>query len=251
MTTTDKIKNAGIVGMPPLAVIRELNDKKIAIHDLDTRLVRADLETTTAFVPKVYCAILRTVVLNALHLELDTIYIDVGPGKCDGALHVAAVLADLLSIPVIRTRNSDSTPFGNPICRSRMDLTGKFLRITEGVKYAAPTADDPAPCRPTAGFWGVPPRDFSILELFPDTTHIYGWTRCLENKTPADLRLEEYFNAEVPTIFFAQSFCAKNALAKHLARKHPRSLYLDSDLRAGASTKAKIQAFLELSGVHS
>jgi hypothetical protein len=71
----------------------------------------------------------------------------------------------------------------------------------------------------------------------------------MENKTPADITLESYFNPEVPTVFFAQSFCAKTALAKFLAAKHPKGLYLDTDVSCSSSAKAKIQAFLELSGV--
>jgi hypothetical protein len=71
----------------------------------------------------------------------------------------------------------------------------------------------------------------------------------MENKTPADTDLESYFNPEVPTVFFAQSFCAKTALAKFLAAKHPKGLYLDVDVTCGSSARAKIQAFLELSGV--
>jgi len=154
----------------------------------------------------------------------------------------------MLSIPVIRTENQDRERLGNPACFSGLSLLEKFQRITAGVKSPDP-ADDPPPCQPTAGFWGVPPRDFSILALFPPTTHIYGWTRCMENKTPADQALEAYFNPSIPTVFFAQSFCAKTALARHLAGKHPRALCLDIDITAGASAKAKIQAFLELSGV--
>ncbi|MCA1765372.1 MAG: hypothetical protein LC633_03840, partial [Desulfobulbaceae bacterium] len=80
-------------------------------------------------------------------------------------------------------------------------------------------------------------------------THLYGWTRCMENKTPADSVLEARFNPEIPTVFFAQSFCAKTALARLLAKKHPHALYLDIDVNTGSSAKAKIQAFLELSGV--
>ena len=71
----------------------------------------------------------------------------------------------------------------------------------------------------------------------------------MENKTPDNRPLEEYFNPDIPTVFFAQSFCAKTALARHLANRHPRGLYLDCDVTAGNSAKAKIQAFLELSGV--
>lgn len=242
-------KKVGIVGMPPLKIIRELNASQVTIHDLDTPVVRADIELAAPYLPRVYCAILRTVVVNALHISLDAVYVDVGPGKCDAALHVTTVLKDMLSIPVYQTKNDDTTGFGTPICMSRMALMEKFERITEGVKYAARPKDSPVKCQPTAGFWGVPPRDFSILELFPDTTHIYGWTRCMENKTPADHELELEINPEVPTVFYAQSFCAKTALARHLAAKHGHALYLDSDVTAGGSAKAKIQAFLELSGV--
>jgi hypothetical protein len=245
----ENYKKVGIVGMPPLAVIRQLNDNNVAIHDLDTPLVKADIESTAPYLPRVYCAILRTVVLNALNVTLDAIFIDVGPGKCDCALHVATVLQDMLDIPVHKTINEDRDGFSTPICTTEMDLMEKFLLITEGVTSAVPSSGNYAPCQPTAGFWGVPPRDFSILSLFPETTHIFGWTRCMENKTPADHELEMIFNPAIPTVFYAQSFCAKTALARHLADKHPHGLYLDSDVTAGGSAKAKIQAFLELSGV--
>ena len=235
--------------MPPLELIRELNANGTVIHDLDTPMIKADIELTAPYLPRVYCAILRTVVLNGLHLKLDAIYIDVGPGKCDCALHVATVLEDMLAIPIYRTKNEDTSSFGTPISHSRMGLLQKFERITEGVKNPEKPSKPPEPCNPTAGFWGVPPRDFSILDLFPDTTHIYGWTRCMENKTPADHELELHYNPDIPTVFYAQSFCAKTALARHLADKHPHGLYLDSDVTAGGSAKAKIQAFLELSGV--
>jgi hypothetical protein len=243
------LNKVGIVGMPPLTVIGELNRQGIIIHDLDEPLVRVDIEAASPFLPSVYCAILRTAVVNALHLELDAIFIDTGPGKCDCALHTATVLADALPIPVIPTSNTDSRSYGIPLCRAKMDLVSRMRAITAGVKSAAPHPGAPPPCRPVAGFWGVPPRDFSILELFPDATHIYGWTRCMENKTPADHALERSCNHQVPTVFFAQSFCAKTALARYLARKHPQALYLDVDLHTGGSARAKIQAFLELSEV--
>ncbi|MFC1827449.1 hypothetical protein ACFLZQ_05945 [Thermodesulfobacteriota bacterium] len=246
---TKVYKNVGIVGMPPLEVIKELAVHNITIHDLDTPMIKADIELTAPYLPRVYCAILKTVVLNVLHLTLDAIYIDVGPGKCDCALHTATVLEDMLAIPIYKTKNEDMIPFGTPVSKSRMDLMQKLERITEGVKTIEKLPSSPTPCKPTAGFWGVPPRDFSILNLFPDTTHIYGWTRCMENKTPADHELELHYNPEIPTVFYAQSFCAKTALARHLADKHPHGLYLDSDVTAGGSAKAKIQAFLELSGV--
>jgi hypothetical protein len=242
------MNNIGIVGIPPLAIIEKLHADGSVIHDLDTQLVSADIEGTVSYLPRVYCAILRTVLLNALHLDIEALYIDVGPGKCDSALQLATVLEEVLSIPVVQTKNEDTRNFGTSTCRTKMDLKEKFLRITEGVKKPK-TSIGYKSCQPTAGFWGVPPRDFSLLELFPDTTHVYGWTRCMENKTPANRQLELHCNEAVPTVFFAQSFCAKTALAYHLAQQHPQALYLDCDVTAGSSAKAKIQAFLELSGV--
>lgn len=244
-------RRVGIVGQPPRALIGELNARACEILDLDAMLIQADMESTVTILPRVYCAILRTVVLNAMHLELEAIIIDTGPGKCDSALYVATILQEKLTIPVLTTVNLDDEPCGHPYCRAELDLTEKFLAITEGVKSARPGPNPPPPCRPTAGFWGVPPRDFSILAHFPATTHVYGWSRCLENKTPAHLTLEMHHNQDIPTVFFAQSFCAKTALARHLAARHPRALYLDIDVHTTSSAKAKIQAFLELSGASS
>ena len=248
MKDANAYKIVGIVGMPPLSIIRELNEKKVLIHDLDEPIVQRDIENASPFLPRVYCAVLRTVVVNALSLNLDAIYIDVGPGKCDSALYVADILADALPIPIIRTRNQDSQSFGTPISESCRPLVEKLTRITTSVRQWPPTQDIPPPCRPTAGFWGVPPRDFSILTIFPDTTHVYGWSRCMENKTPADLELEKMYNPAVPTVFFSQSFCAKTALARYLAHTHPNGLYLDIDTHTSGSAKAKIEAFLTLTG---
>ena len=98
----------------------------------------------------------------------------------------------------------------------------------------------------TPGFWGVPPNDLEILRLFPDTTHVYGWTRCVEAGTPADLELEMFVDENVPTVFYAQAFCAKAQLAKYLADKY-NGLYIDIDDYASNSIKAKVEAFLRLS----
>ncbi len=235
----------GIVGVPPLEIIRKINSEKDRIVDLDEPQLALPMDREE-HLPKVYCAILRTVLLNAMNMHLDRIYIDIGQGKCDCALHVATVLKQCLTIPVITTKNRDTIGYGVPICRSSLSLPEKFLAVTKGVQSDEPPPDHP-PSEPAAGFWGVPPRDFTFLSLFPDTTHIYGWTRCMENKTPADIELESYYNPDIPTVFFAQSFCAKTALAKHLAERHPKGLYVDCNVTAGSSIRAKIEAFLELS----
>ncbi|MBU0961864.1 MAG: hypothetical protein KKD01_05940 [Proteobacteria bacterium] len=242
-------QRVGIVGIPPLSVMKALAAPHITIYDLDEPQGRIDIETASPFLPRVYCGILRTVIANSLTIKPDFIYIDTGPGKCDCAVHTATVLEDTLpETRIVRTKNRDSTDFGTPLCKSRMGLLNKMQAITASVQSPMPY-QELQPCTPTAGFWGVPPRDFSLLSLFPDTTHVYGWARCMENKTPDNLELELHYNPDVPTVFFAQSFCAKTALARHLATKHPHALYLDCDVTAGNSAKAKIQAFLELSGI--
>ncbi len=247
--TADR-KKAGIVGVPPLDIIRELNETGAEIYDLDEPREGININRADSILPRVYCAIIRTVVVNALYLDLDIIYMDTGAGKCDSSLNTSFILEEILDIPVIRTSNLDTDSHGFPLCRTRMPLTEKIGKITSRV--TSPVLPDtglyPA-CRPTAGFWGVPPRDLSLLEPFPASTHVYGWTRCMENKTPADSALELYYNPEIPTVFFAQSFCPKAGTARFLASRHPRALYLDVDTRGGSSARAKIEAFLELSGV--
>jgi len=242
-------KCAGIVGVPPFTIMKMLAGPDFEVFDLDEPQGKIDIETASPFLPRVYCGILRTVISNSIAIKPDIIYIDTGAGKCDCAVHTATVLEDILpDCEVIRTRNDDSKNFGTPLCKTKMPLLQKMAAITASVQN--PNAyQSLSSCTATAGFWGVPPRDFSLLDLFPDTTHVYGWTRCMENKTPDNLDLELHFNPDIPTVFFAQSFCAKTALARHLAGKHPHGLYLDCDVTAGNSAKAKIQAFLELSGL--
>jgi len=86
-------RKIGIVGIPPLAVIRRINSDRDQIIDLDEPQLQIAIDLSAQYLPRVYCAILRTVVLNAMHLDLDRIYIDVGPatippfsGELDGVL---------------------------------------------------------------------------------------------------------------------------------------------------------------------
>lgn len=244
-------KRIGIVGMPPVAMVRFFHKRGMEIIDLDEPRGIITLDETASLIPRVYCAVLRTVILNALREQcLDGVVVDTGPGKCDGALYVADILSQL-HLPVRTVTNLDSTRLGSSISESALPLPEKMSRITRSVlspEGAALPAGATSPCHATAGFWGVPPHDFSLLSLFPDTTHIFGWARCMENKTPADHALERIINPAIPMVFFAQSFCAKTALARKLAGEHPKALMVDCDVRSGGSVRAKIEAFLELSG---
>jgi len=245
-------KRIGIVGIPPVAMIQNFRERGMEIIDLDEPQGLVTLDETASLIPRVYCAVLRTVVLNALrqHGLLDGVVVDTGPGECDGAIYVADILSQL-HIPVQTVANLDSTRLGSSISESDLPLLEKRSRITRSVlspEGAALPAGAASPCHATAGFWGVPPHDFSLLSLFPDTTHIFGWARCMENKTPADHALERVINPSIPMVFFAQFFCAKTALARKLAGEHPKALMVDCDVRSGGSVRAKIEAFLELSG---
>lgn len=235
--------------MPPRDVMRGFKEEKALVYDLDALHVKPDLEITASYIPRVYCAILRTVLTNVKKMSLDAVCIDVGEGKCNGANYLAGILESEISIPILRTRNDDCTRFGNPVSESGLPLVEKMRRITDGVLDPDNKKRNLTRCEPTAGFWGVPPRDFSILELFPHRTHVFGWARCMENKTPSDIELERLSDPGAPTVFFAQSFCQKSALAYYLAKHHPCGIYVDADVYMGHSTKAKLQAFLELNGV--
>lgn len=231
-----------IAGCPTEEVLAPLRaDPSVDLVDLDVPSDRAPLALADSHVPRVYCSVLRTVVANALAHRPERIFADVGEGKCDGMRLTAEVLASL-GFDVVRVRNESRTSLGHPISVSSLPLREKVDRITAQLltgKRAAPSA---APAR--AGFWGVPPTDFAILDLFPEGTHVFGWTRCLENGTPADLDLEKHVDSGLPTVFFAQSFCQKNVLARHLAALH-NGLHVEAAERITRADRAKIEAFFE------
>ncbi len=202
----------------------------------------------TNLVPDNYCTIIKNIVDNAFAFKKKIIKIlaPIGKDKCDCALFTAEILKSYgfcveTSIFEEKTYKKNSLY----ISTSTLPLKQKIELITSNIieqkdyshlEYSAPTA----------GFWGVPPNDLSILDMFPNSTHVYGWTRCVEAMAPYDLELEQFVDKEIKTVFFAQTFCAKNQLAKHLANKY-NGLYIDIDGTPSNSTKAKIEAFLRLS----
>lgn len=225
----------------------------------------------TNILPESYCKIIRNIIDNALFLKPDLILAPIGKDKCDSGWFASKILSDM-GFNVIQTIFEDLEPKREiVICDSNMPLYDKITTITAGIinpeifstplRCFAPLPPQGGQKSPlsmesqnksniftpfTPGFWGVPPNDLEILRLFPDTTRVYGWTRCVEAGTPADLDLEMYVNPNVPTVFYSQSFCSKAQLAKYLADKY-NGLYIDIDDYASNSIKAKIEAFLRLS----
>ena len=176
--------------------------------------------------------------------KIKVIVATTGKEKCDAGYFAAIILEDL-GMNVIKTKYEEYSEdaFPTPISESNLPLSEKINLITEGI-YKKQNLNL-TPSIPTVGFWGVPPNDFELLSLFPDTTHVFGWSRCVEAGRPGDLELEMYANPDIPTVFFTQTFCAKMQIAKYLASKY-NGLFIDADDKISRSTKAKVEAFIKL-----
>ncbi len=240
-----KEKVIGVVGVPPWDIMQEYKSQGYEIVDLDDQLPRIRMREDV--LPNIYCSILKRVASNAMSLwnkkKLELVVADVGNGKCDGMRYISTCLQRLYDIPVREEINRNRKGPGYPICQSQYPLKKKMELIVQSVSKPLDSSIELEYIEPQCGFWGVPPFDFSILQLFPPNTHIYGWTRCMENKTPADDELELELDKGVPIIFFAQSFCQKAALAYNLARRHG-GMYVEMDKILTRSTAAKIEAFI-------
>ena len=209
----------------------------------------------TNILPESYCKIIKNIIDNTMFLKPDLIIAPIGKDKCDSCWFASKILTDMGFNVVTTIYEETNNKQEIIICRSNLPLYDKIQLITANIIQQAVTTYQPAlipennnSSNPlfTPGFWEVPPNDLEILKLFPDTTHVYGWTRCVEAGAPADLDLEMYVNPNVPTVFYAQAFCSKAQLAKYLADKY-NGLYIDIDDYASGSIKAKIEAFLRLS----
>ncbi len=199
-----------------------------------------------AALPDSYCKIVKNIMDNALHLKDDFIVIlaPIGKDKCDSGWFAAAILKDMgfnIETSIYECLEKKSEPI---ISESSLPLKTKFEIITDAIvkPYDKSKLEK---SQAKFGFWGVPPNDLSIFDLFPDQTHVFGWTRCVEMGCPANLELEMYVDPDIPTVFYSQSFCSKAQLAKYLADKY-NGLYIDVDDYATKSTKAKIEEFIKL-----
>jgi hypothetical protein len=242
---SERKRRIGFAGCPPEEVLAPLRAGELIALD---NLVEGVEPRSESLVPRTTCRIIRRILDNALALDLDEIVIDEGYGKCDTARGLAEVLEGLVDIPVVRTENDNRVGAGTPISDSDLPLVKKVELILDGLleaQHAVPLRQE---SQPKAAMWGVPAADFAIYSLFPDGTQVLGWTRCLENRTPADWELEMHVPGGVPTVFFAQTFCPKNVVAAHLARRH-NGLHVDVDGVLSQQVRAKIEAFLRFRGV--
>lgn len=241
-------KVVGYYGFPRrglLAGIRERFGPGVELVDLDLASGAPD----SGLLPSTTCRIITNIVDNAVLFgdRLAAVVAAVGEDKCDRGRHAAMILRER-GVEVIESRFPPEEYEERPLHYSvgRGPLTVRVDLIMKTVVDPAPPEDPPDRCEPVNGFWGVPPNDFRILELFPETTHIYGWTRCVEAGRPGDMELERFVDEGVPTVFFTQSFCAKQDLAHYLANRH-RGLFVDCHREVNDSILAKVEAFIRLS----
>ncbi len=249
------MQKIGFWGYPHPNIIKETKEKYPNAEWIDLDIDFGYEHTN--ILPESYCKIIRNIIDNTIYIKPDLIIAPIGKDKCDSVWFASRILADM-GFNVITTIFEELKPIREiKISKSNIPLIDKITFITAGIiDNSIWTKNYETSCVPqnntsknssfTPGFWGVPPNDLEILKLFPDSTHVYGWTRCVEAGTPADLDLEMYVNPNVPTVFYAQAFCAKAQLAKYLANKY-NGLYIDIDDYASNSIKAKIEAFLRLS----
>lgn len=251
----DNVKIIGFWGYPEPDVMNNIKQK---YPDADWIDLDIDFQyPKTNILPESFCKIIRNIIDNAVYLKPDLILGPIGKDKCDSGWFAARVLVDL-GFNVIQTVFESLEPKREiKISTSDLPLIKKVTTITDSItnpsllelnynKVEIPEDNNSKNKLFTPGFWGVPPNDLELLNLFPNTTRVYGWTRCVEAGTPADLELEMFVDENVPTVFYAQAFCSKSMLAKYLADKY-NGLYIDIDDYASNSIKAKVEAFLKLS----
>lgn len=231
----------GFWGYPNPEIKKEINSKYPNCEWIDLDI---DFEYPQSnILPDAYCKIIKNIIDNSLYIKPDLIVATIGKDKCDSGWFASYLLKDL-GFNVIQSIFEDiSKRKDTPISESDIPLRNKIELITGNIikqkKYELKKVDA------KFGFWGVPPNDLSILELFPNETHVFGWTRCVEANVPADIELEMLVDENIPTVFYSQAFCAKSQLAKYLAKKYD-GLYVDIDDYSTNSVKAKIEAFLKL-----
>jgi len=234
-------------GYPEKEVINKTKSEypNVKWVDLDIDYNYPDIK----FLPENYCTIIKNIFNNAFYLKdrIIKILAPIGKDKCDSAYFASEILKQY-GFNIVQTVFEDKCPdilnLKLPISKSNLPLKTKVELITKNI-VEQKNYSNLNESKPVFGFWGVPPNDLSILELFPDNTHCYGWLRAVEAGYPGDYEIETYVDEGVPTIFFTQAFCSKTQLAKYLANKY-EGLFVDIDTITNNSSRAKIEAFLKL-----
>ena len=248
MIPSGEKKLIGYFGFPVRSVFQEARERfgpDLSVIDLDIDHGAPD----SGLLPTTTCRIISNIMNNAVALadSLAVVIAAVGEDKCDRGRNISFLLRGM-GFNVIESRFSEGDLEDRPLVWSvgMGPLADRITSIMDTVVDPALPDDPPKACTATHGFWGVPPNDYRILELFPSTTHIYGWTRCVEAGRPSDMELECFVEENVPTVFFTQSFCAKQDMAHYLAEKCG-GIEVDCHREINDTLLAKVEAVIRLS----
>lgn len=234
-------------GYPRVELIKkaQLEYPKAEFIDLDIDYNYPDLK----LLPDNYCVIIKNIFNNAMYLKdrIIKVLASTGKDKCDSGYFLSEILIEegfKVEQSVFEDKCPNIDTLKLPISKSNIPLKQKIELITKNIieqkDYSYLEEVEPA-----FGFWGVPPNDLNILDLFPNNTEVFGWSRAVEARYPADWEIETYVKKDLPTVFFTQAFCSKTLVAKRLAAKY-NGLFIDIDATPTNSIKAKIEAFIKL-----
>ena len=192
---------------------------------------------------------IKNICNNAFYLKdrIIAILAPIGKDKCDSAYFIAEILKSegfLIETSVFEDKCLDLSSLKLPISKSNLPLKEKIELITKNI-VEQKDYSNLVQIQPKFGFWGVPPNDLNLLDIFPNETEVFGWTRAVEAGYPGDWEIETYVDSNLPTVFFTQAFCSKTNVAKYLANKY-QGLCVDVDAIPTNSIKAKIEAFIKL-----
>ena len=191
----------GFWGYPHPKLIEKVKNEFPNASWIDLDFDLSDKVPDSAILPESYCKIIKQILNNSLYFrdELIKIIAPVGKDKCDSGWFAAQLLKDMGF--VVEESIFETLEYKRPvvISESNMPLYDKVTTITGNIVDFKPVNCEF--CEPKFGFWGVPPNDLEVLKLFPNETHVFGWTRCVEATAPADIDLEMYVNPNIPTGF--------------------------------------------------
>ena len=243
----DKEKLVAFYGQPDQKVMDAFCEFGYRFIDLDIDLKSPDCE----IVPEVYCHIIKDIINNAFHFR-EQIYLTLctsGMDKCDQGRNVRDILA-MEKFDLIDATNFLRDPFRPAlISTANAPLKERVSRIME-LCYNPLSEKEiyyykQNQCKPRLNFHGVPPEDISLLDVFPDETHIQGWTKLVELGVPARIDMEWNMDNNAPTVFYTQNFCNKELMGQYLANKH-KGLHVDGHGKISSSVMAKLEAFIKM-----
>lgn len=249
-TYVQDIDNKRIIafyGQPDQRVLNIFRALDYQFLDLDINFGAPDVD----IVPDVYCHIIRDIVNNAFHFrdQVHVVLCTSGMDKCDQGRNVRDILL-MEGFDIIDATNFLHKPI-RPllISTAKAPLKKRISRIME-LCYKPLTEDEieyykQNQCAPLFNYHGVPPEDINLLELFPDDTHIQGWTRLVELGIPGRIDLEWDIDNTAPTVFYTQNFCNKELMGKYLAEKF-NGLHVDGHGVVSLSVLAKLEAFIKM-----